>query len=48
MSCSTCKNKSKTNLTNIMFWVGMEILILSVYGHYEAIKKLMSFLEPLF
>lgn len=48
MSCSTCKNKSKSNLTNVMFWVGMELLITSIYGHYEAIKKLLPIIQSLF
>jgi hypothetical protein len=48
MSCSSCKEKTTSNLNNLMFWIGLELLIASVYGHYEAIKKLIPFIESLF
>lgn len=47
MGCEDCKKRAKIKI-NWMIFLGIEVLLTSLYGNYMLFKNLGTFLDSLF
>jgi hypothetical protein len=47
MACKDCKKRANFKI-NLMFVLGIELLITSIYGHVQLFKLIIDWVSPLF